>query len=264
MQLNAKFEKLSRQEINRWIVTTVHFSLQEIKLRYRGSFMGPMWIVLNTLIQIITICVIYPKVFSVDRGEYVKWIACGIIPWQFIALSITESCTTYVASRGIYSSQSIPMSFFAYKQVLTNVFIFLHQIPTYLLIAFLFDIPITIVSFLNLMFGLVIIAYIMYHITLILGVFAARFSDVSQIIANMMNLAFLLTPIIWIPKLVSGSHYMTMFNPLFYFIDVLRTPLLGENVAYQTWGVLFAMALIITPIARKIFSSYRQQIIFWG
>lgn len=246
-----------------WAYVAMHFSLQEIRLRYRGSFLGPFWIALNTLVQIVTICIVYPMVFSVDRGSYVQWIACGIIPWQFISISIVESCSTFVVSRGVYSNQAMPLSFFAFKQVITNILIFAHQIPTYLLIAYLFDINISMYAVLCLFLGVLIISYIMFHISLLLGVFAARFSDVTQIMTNVMNLAFLLTPIIWMPSLVKNSESLTQFNPFYYFIEVLRAPLMGEAISSFKWIVLIGISLAITPFAHYVFKTFKQRLIYW-
>ena len=248
----------------RWRRVILYYAYNEIKLRYRGSAIGPFWLVLNTLIQISTLSIIYTRVFNIDAGEYIKWITCGIIPWGFIAASITDGCTLYKVSRKIYSNQKIPMSFFAYKLIVVNNIIFLHQLPIYVLVVLFFHIPITLFGLINIILGIACVSFICLCIVIVIGILSERFHDIPQIITNIMNLAFLATPIIWIPKLIPKGELIAQFNPLYYMVQAIRAPLMGETLSLFELQMVIGISVVMGIFAFTLFTRCRHRIVFWG
>ena len=66
-------------------------------------------------------------------------------------------------------------------------------------------------------------------VALLLGLINVRYRDLGQLIPNAMRLAFFVTPILWYPDSVTGIRTIFVdFNPFYYFIELLRAPLLGQ------------------------------------
>jgi len=66
-----------------WIWSAL--SYQDIKLRYRGSLLGPFWVTLTNLILVVAMGGIYGALFHIETEIYVPFLMCGLSSWQFIS-----------------------------------------------------------------------------------------------------------------------------------------------------------------------------------
>ncbi len=98
---------------------------------------------------------------------------------------------------------------------------------------------------------------------LIFGMLCARFRDVNQIIANIMQVAFFLTPIIWRPEALNHSYAIVSANPFYHFIEVIRAPLLGQLPTATNWIVVAMVGLFGWVLAIALYRPFRSRIAFW-
>src|SRR5262245_36792452 len=66
-----------------WIWSAL--ALQDIRLRYRGSVLGPFWLTLSTVIMVAAMGVIYSRLFHMQAADYLPYLATGLITWQLIS-----------------------------------------------------------------------------------------------------------------------------------------------------------------------------------
>ena len=93
---------------------------QDMRLRYRGSILGPFWQTITTAIMIGAMGFIYAKLFNVELENYPPMLAVGLILWQFTSGMITEGCSTFMAVQGIIQQVKLPFSLHAYRLVYRN------------------------------------------------------------------------------------------------------------------------------------------------
>ena len=77
--------------------------------------------------------------------------------------------------------------------------------------------------------GLAVLTSNLTLTNLSLAIAGARYRDLSQIVQNITQVLFFLTPIMWLPRLVGEDSIILLLNPIVYFLDITRTPLLGEH-----------------------------------
>jgi len=73
-------------------------AMQDIRLRYRGSILGPFWLTLSTIIMVAAMGVIYARLFHMEVSRYLPFLTIGLIVWQFISALINEGCQTFLAA----------------------------------------------------------------------------------------------------------------------------------------------------------------------
>src|SRR4051812_44888420 len=56
----------------------------DIRLRYRGSMLGPFWLTLSTTVMIVSLGVLYSTLFRVDVHEYLPFLALSQVLWFFL------------------------------------------------------------------------------------------------------------------------------------------------------------------------------------
>jgi ABC-2 type transport system permease protein len=97
----------------------------------------------------------------------------------------------------------------------------------------------------------------------VLGLLSARFRDVPQIVTNAMQVAFFLTPIIWLPELLPGRALVLTFNPFFHAVELVRAPLLGTAPPLRSWLAMLAATLAGSAVALAMYVRYRRRIAYW-
>ena len=99
--------------------------------------------------------------------------------------------------------------------------------------------------------------------SLTIGMVSARFRDIPRIIASLMQVLFLVTPIIWTPGLPGSQLYLAHGNPFFHLIEIVRAPLLGVLPPAQTWMMVLALTAINGILTAYFFLRFRSRIAYW-
>ena len=67
----------------------------DIKLRYRGSVLGPFWLTLSTGIMVGALGLLYSSLFHMNLHEYLPFLSLSLVLWGFLSTLISEACTTF-------------------------------------------------------------------------------------------------------------------------------------------------------------------------
>lgn len=243
-----------------WIWTALAY--QDMRVRYRGSILGPFWVTLTNLVLVAALGGIYSVLFHIETATYVPFLLCGLPIWQFISTVINEGCDTFYVARDIIPQVPLPFSIHAYRTIYRNVLVLAHTavIIPFGLVVFavtpswrLVEVPL----------GLLVLCINGLWICFLLGTISARFRDVPQIVANVVQVLFFVTPIFWPLSAAGAWQPYLIYNPIFAGIDVIRSPLLGEAPEPTSWPVLLICTLVGNLVGFAFFTRFRERIAYW-
>jgi ABC-2 type transport system permease protein/lipopolysaccharide transport system permease protein len=237
-------------------------AVQDIKLRYRGSVLGPFWVTLSTGIMVGAIGIIYARLFTVQTSHYLPFLAIGLLLWHFISTVITEGCQAFLSSRHIVHQVCMPLSVHAWRTVYRNLLVLLHCAVILPIVLIMSPPPlgwpvVTIIPALALM---VINAF---WITLLLGMVSARYRDVPPIAASAVRVVFFVTPVFWPSESLGDWEQLLPLNPFFAAIEVVRAPLLGREPLAYSWLALVLVTLLGCACTFVVFARCRPRIAYW-
>ncbi len=234
----------------------------DIKQRYRRSALGPWWITLSLGITVLTMGVLYAKLFKQDIHSYLPFLAIGMVFWNLVSALITESSTVFIAAEGII--KQLPMSFGIHvlRMIWRNVIIFFHNMLVVFGVLLFFGIrpgPSL------LLFPLVVILVMAngYWVGILVGILGTRFRDIAQIIASVVQILFFLTPVMWTPASLTHKVWIMEYNPLYHVLAIARNSLTGGAIPYASYGVVFGMTLLGWILAFRFLVRYRSRIPYW-
>ena len=235
----------------------------DIKLRYRGSLLGPFWLTLSTAIMVGAMGGIYSTLFHMDLHEYLPFLVLSIVLWNFLGALIGDACVGFTSSEGMIRSVSLPFSMYATRIVIRNVLVLGHNV---VVIAAVF-------ALLRIWPGVrMLLAVPAFAVWLVdgvaaaalLGALCARFRDIPPIVASVIQMAFFVTPVIWKPDLIGPAQKALLpLNPFYSMLAIVREPLLGQiptAMTYLSAGVFSAALCIGGWLA---FARVRGRIAFW-
>jgi len=96
-----------------------------------------------------------------------------------------------------------------------------------------------------------------------LSILGARFRDIYQITQSVLQVLFFITPIFWFPRLLPADNWIIAANPLGYFIDLVRSPLLGHLPEVVSWAGSLILFLVSSIFAIVIYRKNSARIVFW-
>ena len=244
-----------------WIWSSMAW--EDIRLRYRGSILGPFWLTLSMAVMIATLGVVYATLFRAKIHTYLPFLTLGLLLWTFISALIIEGCNCFIGAEGIIRQVRMPFTIHVLRILYRNLIVLGHNAVVYLVVALLFAVPLDARAFFALP-GLVLQIVNGVWVCLLLGMLSARFRDIVPIVASLIQIVFFLTPILWLPNSL-GGHYQWIvdFNPIYAMVEIVRAPLLGQPTPVGLWGLALAVTGLGWMAALAAFSRFRARIPFW-
>ncbi|HYZ41561.1 MAG TPA: ABC transporter permease [Stellaceae bacterium] len=256
----AAWRDLAEGAARSWMWTAL--ALQDIKLRYRGSMLGPFWLTISTVVMIGAMGAIYSSLFHMDVATYLPYLTIGLVIWQFISTVITEGCETFLRAESVIQQIPIPFSIHAYRSVCRNLLVLAHSCVIIPIVLTIVGQPIS-WRIVEAAAGLALLAINAFWVSVLLGMVSARFRDVPPIVGNFLQVTFFLTPVFWPLDAVGSWKPILALNPLFAAIDVIRAPLLGTSAVASSWPIVSAVTGLGCAITLALFARFRTRIAYW-
>ena len=207
---------------------------------------------------------LYGVLFGNELSQYLPYFAAGIIAWTFLASCITEGCVVFIGSAAMIKAIPVPLVLHVYRMLMRQLIVLAHNLMLIVVLWLIFHWSLnwTLVLFLA---GLGLNTICAFGWILTLGIIAARFRDVQLIISTVLQLLFLLTPIMWQPESLRGAGLRIVAdgNPLYHLVEVFREPLLGVAPEPVTWATAIASAALSLAIGVYFYARYRCRVAFW-
>jgi len=234
----------------------------EIRQRYARSRLGPFWLTISMGVMIGSIGVVYGTLFKQDMQEYLPFLAISLIMWNFFSLTVTEGSTAYIHSSPFIRQTATPKLIFIFQVAWRNLIILGHNFVIVMVLLIAFGTHSWLAMVWLLPAFLIYVANAIW-IAALVGLLSARFRDLPQMIAAIMQIAFYVTPIIYKPASLTRFPLIVEMNPLTYMIDLVRGPLTGVVPDPNTWIICIAMAVGGWLLALLMTGRYLKRIPFW-
>jgi lipopolysaccharide transport system permease protein len=234
----------------------------EIRQRYARSRVGPFWLTISMGVVITSIGVVYGTLFGQKMSEYLPYLAASLVTWGMFASTVQEGSTAYIANAAYIRQVATPKLIYVLQVPWRNFLILAHNFVIVVILLAIFGVP----SWTSLPFfipGLLILTLNATWMAMLAGLFSARFRDLPQIIASLVQVAFYVTPIMYRPEALTRFSFLVKLNPLAYLLDVVRQPLLGQIPSARVYAVTIGMAVIGWLVALAVTNRYLKRISYW-
>lgn len=238
-------------------------SSNEIRQRYRRSLLGPFWLSLSLLIMVVALGVIYGQLFNMDISTYMPFLATGLVLWNFAAFTINDGCLTFISSSSYMKQLAMPKSVFALQVVAKNFLIFAHNAVVVAVLLVYFEIHPHYSAFYAVPLGLLMFMVSGLSVAIVLGGLSARYRDIPQIVASVMQVLFFVTPVMFRGDMLKNHDWLMTFNPFFYYLELIRKPLLGEPSPPGSFTVVLLLSTVSVVMALFFLARFRKRITYW-
>lgn len=235
----------------------------DIKLRYRGSALGPLWLTLSSAVMVGSMGFLYATLFHIGLHDYLPYLAVSLILWQAgIGGLAGDACNSFIDAETTIRSVRMPFTVQVIRTVVRNVIVLGHNVVVPLVVFAIFGLWPGLRALLCLP-GLALWLLDGAAACFLLGAICARFRDVPPIVGSLLQIAYYLTPVIWKPSQLGARGWWLPLNPFDPLLEVVRAPLLGATPSLLIWGAALGYSALLWAAAWQVFVRARPRIAFW-
>lgn len=198
--------------------------IRDLRLKYRRSFLGYIWSVLNPLLIMIVMTIVFSTMFSRSIENFPVYLFTGQLMFNFMNQSTHQAIAAINGNSTLLKKVYIPKYIFVFSKITSGLVDFLLSGIALILVMLVTGAKF---SWHNLLFPIVIVQ--VYVFSLGLGMFLAQanvfFRDI-QYIYNAITTAWMyLTPIFYPIESLEESlqFFIIKWNPMYFYITQFRS-----------------------------------------
>lgn len=212
--------------------------------RNRNAYLGALWLPLGFVVFAGGISLLWSQIFDRPLHIYLPYVTYGLFVWNLIIGALTDGARAMQESRNLILQSNTPILIYPLTAMLKQTIMAAYNIPFVLLVAVVFS-PAFDPTMLLALPGLALIWLLGLAICVTLSILCTYVPDLSEIIASGLRFVFFFTPILWLPSTREGLHHFWMWNPFYYLIEVVRSPLSGNyDMLFPAFAVTGALTLV--------------------
>jgi lipopolysaccharide transport system permease protein len=226
---------------------------RDMKLRYKRSWVGVGWTLLNPLAQLLVFYFIFNAVLPLNVPHYSSFLFTGILVWNWFQSALLLATGAIVDHRELIKQPGFPAAILPIVTVTSNLIHFLLALPILFVFLMIDGSRLTIYSTV-----LPLVISIQFVLTLglayLVATFHVTFRDTQYLLGVILQLVFFLTPIFYNASVIP-ERYQTFYrlNPMVELTDAYRALLMRGELPNNLLALLFlgiiAIALLLLGYA---------------
>jgi len=228
----------------------IEFVSRDLKLKYRRSFLGYAWTILQPLLLMMVWVIVFSNLLGKNIENYPVFLLSGRMMYDFFSQSTTGAMKSVTGNSALIRKVNVPKYIFTLARVTSCM------VDMVLSFGALFIVMV--VTGARFYWTLVLIPVVVVQIYIFccgLGFFLAQFNvffrDTEHIYGAILRALLYLTPILYeITRLPENLQILIkVFNPLYYYVGQFRDIVYygnipGPRIFWGGWIIAFLMLAI--------------------
>ena len=248
--LTRVLHRLIRAPHLRWTLGLVGMlAMKNFRTRYKRSFLGVLWVVVQPTLQALVLSFVVVKVFHAKTvGDYTLYVLSGTVVWGFTQIGLNSATSSVVDNASlvkkvrvapiVYPASSIGGQFLGFLAPLGVLTLLCAAHGKLSLTSALLPAAIALHVLFILALGLLTAAlYVTYR-------------DIAPLVTAVLSLAFYATPILYdVTQLPNWTQDLVRANPMTGVLSLYRAALLDRQVdelALVVSAVVSALLLVLS------------------
>lgn len=239
--------------------------LKDIKLKYRRSYLGYVWSILNPLLMMFVMVLVFSHMFRFDIPNFPVYLLTGQVLFGFLSESTTMAVSSITGNAALLKKTYVPKYVFTLSKVTSSLVNLLFSMIALVLVIIMTKAPIT---WHILLFPIVIVELYVFclGVSLFLAAFAVFFRDIQYLWGVFISIWTYLSPIFYPVSIIPEEYrwYYEYLNPMFGYIAQFRAVVLdGDAIPMNFFihGVISAVVALVVGI--WVFARKQNQFILY-
>lgn len=238
---------------------------RDLKLKYRRSFLGYLWSVLNPLLTMVVLTIVFSAMFQRNIPNFPVYLLTGQMAFQFLTQSTNLALGSITGNASLLKKTYVPKYIFTLAKITSGLVDFFFTMAALLIVMIATHAPFTVQ-----LLWLPLISLELYIFIVGLGLFLAAsnvfFRDIQYIYSVFCTAWMYLTPIFYpFESLPEKLQWIIMhFNPMYLYIHQFRSVTLYGYLPDMTFMFRgWVLALLMLFIGIEVFIKKQDDFILY-
>lgn len=239
--------------------------IRDVKLKYRRSYLGYLWSILNPLMLMMVLVVVFSNLFRFDIPNFPLYMIAGQFLFNFMTEATNMSVGSIIGNASLLKKTYVPKYIFTVSRVGSSLVNLLFSLGALFLVMVFTNAEFS----WNLLFFPVIILEVLIF-SLGLGLWLAAitvfFRDIQYLWGVFISMWMYLTPLFY-PVSIIPEEYQELYknaNPMYGYIEQFRDIVLHARFP-QTDSILigFSTAILVLVLGAWYFNKKQDEFILY-
>jgi ABC-2 type transport system permease protein len=239
-------------------------ALKELTLRYKRSFLGFVWALLNPMLLMLVLTVVFSTIMVMKVPHYPVFVLSALLPWTFFSQSVSYAAESIVGNADLIKKVRVAKLVFPVAAVVSNMINLLLSMIPLVLIVLVTRHPFHL-TWIYLPVPLLALILTTMGATFFFATANVYYRDVAHIVQIVLQVWFYVTPIIYSLDLFPAQYRIFFkLNPLLYVLNGFRLSVYyGMLPTWQSVFASFACGFIALYVGFRIFQSRQDEFVFY-
>lgn len=231
---------------------------KDIKLKYRNSYLGVVWTMLEPLLTMVVLTLVFSKLLGRGTKDFPVYILTGRLLYSFFANGTKAALKSVRSNASMIKKVYVPKYMYPFASVLSGFVIFLISLIVLAAVALARGVYPTLQLFWMIV-PLLQLLLMTLGVGMILATMAVFFRDVEYLWGVALMLIMYASAIFYqVESVVSESNsWIFKLNPLYAVIVNFRNAVFGQAMDFRAMG--YATLFGVVSILLGVYAFYKKQ-----
>lgn len=234
---------------------------KEITLRYKRTYLGFLWSLLNPLLTSLVLFVAFSIFMRFEVENFILFLLAAMFPWTWFSASVTMCTSTLIGNVSLIKKVIFPKHFLLIATITAQMVNFIFSMPILVGLTYYYGgSP----SF-NWLIGIPVLIIVqfaaIYGLALIVSTANAFFRDLEYLVNVLISLLFWMTPIIYpLEAVPEGYRFLLAMNPVTYLMQAWRDLFFNNIINWNNIYVSAITAAVVLFLGMVMFNRLDKKI----
>lgn len=238
---------------------------KNIKLKYRRSYLGILWTLIEPLLTMIVLTVVFGTFFGRGDEQYPVYVLSGRLLYSFFSSGTKSGLRAVSGNAGMIKKVYVPKYIYVLSTVISNFVTFLISLIVLVGVGLVLHVQPTMYIF-EALIPLLILLIMTTGISMILATMNVFFRDIEYIWSVFTMLIMYASAIFYqTDKIIdSGNGWVFNINPVYMCIAMFRDAVLyGRQIDMNYCAISSVIAVVLLVIGIVIFNKKQDEFILY-
>ena len=237
---------------------------RDLKVKYRRSFLGFLWSILNPLLMALVINAVFSNIFKFKVDYFIVYYLTGSLIFSFMSEATSSSLTSVINAASLIKKVYIPKYIFPLEKCLFAFVNMLFSCFALIVVILIVRMPVHLTALLF-FFPMVCTLIFSLGLSLILSSVNVFFRDIGHLYSVWTVAWMYLTPVIYPVEVLPERILPVMkFNPMFHYVTYFRDVVMyGTVPSLNTHIICLLFAFTFLGIGLAMFKKQQDRFILY-
>jgi ABC-type polysaccharide/polyol phosphate export permease len=221
------------RELLRYRFLVRNLIARDLKVRYKRSSIGFIWVMLNPLLTMLVLTIVFSRVFRFDVNHYAVFLLGGLLLWNLYAQGSNAAMSSIQSNGAVLRKLYVPPTAFVTSAVGSALVNFLFALVPFFALALLNQVPPS-PTWVFIFVPALLVTMFTMGIGLIVAAMIVFFNDTFEIYQVLVNAYYFFTPVFYPPSVFANLpeplHTMVAYNPMAIYLSMFRNAVLFDTL----------------------------------